>query len=324
MAALVRFGDMTGSTYAKGLCEVAPGVHAYLQPDGSWGYSNAGLVTGEGESLLVDTLFDLALTGEMLEAMESVTRAHPISVVVNTHANGDHCYGNSMLAGTRVVSSARSAREMSEVPPAALAALKQMDFGEDGNRFVARAFGPFDFAGIDAVAPTETFSGSMRLELGAREVELIEVGPAHTAGDVIVHVPDAGVVFTGDILFLDSTPIIWAGPVASWLAACSTIRELGPDIVVPGHGPVTDLSGLEPLEAYLRFVRAEAADRYARGMTALEAAFDIDLGEFGALLDSERLVINVDAVYRELDPSHDRLDFVTMMTELGRFSARRG
>src|SRR5580658_2181388 len=85
--------------YDKGLHEVADGVWAYLQPDGGWGWSNAGLVTGGGHALLVDTLFDLKLTAEMLDDMRRTTpEATRIGTVVNTHANGDHCFGNELVS----------------------------------------------------------------------------------------------------------------------------------------------------------------------------------------------------------------------------------
>ena len=74
--------------------------------------------------------------------------------------------------------------------------------------------------------------------MGDTEVRLIEVGPAHTQGDVIVHVPSQGVVYTGDILFNGGHPIVWAGPVANWMAACDRILALDAPTVVPGHGPV--------------------------------------------------------------------------------------
>src|SRR4051794_39578829 len=99
------------TTYAKGLVSVATGVHAYMQPDGSWGYNNAGLVEDSGESLLVDTLFDRAHTREMLAQMRRVSTASRIGTVVNTHANGDHCWGNVEVRDARIVSSRKSAEE---------------------------------------------------------------------------------------------------------------------------------------------------------------------------------------------------------------------
>jgi len=306
-------------TYDEGLVEVGDRVWAYLQPDGSWGYSNAGLVGGDGGSLLVDTLFDLRLTRRMLDAMAPHVAGRPIATVVNTHANGDHCHGNQLLGDARVITSAATAREMAELPPSRLAALKHLDLGEDANRFVAEAFGAFDFEGIDVPPPTQTFSGTMAADAGGRAVELEEVGPAHTAGDLIAVVPDAGVVFTGDILFVDVTPIIWSGPVANWLAACRRIRDAQPSVVVPGHGPVTDLAGLGAVEGYLAWLWAEVEPRCRAGVSAVDAAWDLDLGPYRDWSDSERTVVNVDAMFSELAPDHRRMDTLTSLAEMGRY-----
>src|SRR5689334_7860337 len=106
------------------LQEVGDGLYAYLQQDGGWGWSNAGLVTDGEQTLLIDTLFDLRLTDQMLRTMRSaVPSAARIGTLVNTHANGDHCYGNQLLKDARIISSARAAEEMSELPPSAMAAL---------------------------------------------------------------------------------------------------------------------------------------------------------------------------------------------------------
>ena len=309
--------------YELGLHEVGDGVFAYLQPDGSWGYSNAGLVVGDGESLLVDTLFDLRLTEAMLAAMAPLTSSCPVSTVVNTHANGDHCHGNQLVPGARVITSAATAREMADLPASSLHALKQIDLGADGNAFVSEAFGKFRFDDIDAAAPTETFSGRLEGEAGGRRFIVEEVGPAHTGGDVIVHVPDAGVVFAGDILFIGGTPIVWAGPFANWLAALARIRELEPAAVVPGHGPVVSAAGTAQVESYLRFVQAEAAQRADAGMSALDAAFDIELGDYAEWSDSERIVANVDAYYSEIRPGHSRMNVITLFSEMGRYRAQR-
>ncbi len=290
--------------YDKGLHEVADGVFAYLQPDGGWGWSNAGLVAADDRSLLVDTLFDLALTEEMLGAMSGVTTTRPIETLVNTHANGDHCYGNQLVDGATVITSAASAAEMENLPPAAMAAMMAADFGPELNRYLEESFGPFEFEGIAAPTIDQTFSDSLSLAVGDRPVELIEVGPAHTAGDVLVHLPDDGVIFTGDILFIEGTPIVWDGPIANWEAACDRILALDCSAIVPGHGPLTDRAGVEAVRDYLGFVRDEATARHAAGMTAADAARDIDLGAYRDWIDWERIVLNVDAVYRELDPTH--------------------
>src|SRR5229473_5386077 len=100
--------------YTKGLRDLGNGCYAWLQPDGSWGWSNAGLIADSGESLLVDTLFDLKLTREMLDAMR---RAEPrataqIGALVNTHSNGDHTFGNQLVGGAEIIASKACAEEM--------------------------------------------------------------------------------------------------------------------------------------------------------------------------------------------------------------------
>jgi cyclase len=305
------------SDFSLGLHELGDQCFAYLQPDGSWGWSNAGLVVGDGTSLLVDTLFDLNLTRSMLDAMAAHTAAAPVDSLVNTHANGDHCYGNSEVrtrwAEVDIVASEACAEEMPRTPPSMLHALNQAP-GEVGDLFRG-FFGEFDFDGIELELPTTTFTGRHTLDVGGRHVDLIEVGPAHTDGDVLVHVPDAKTVYTGDILFIGGTPIVWAGPLSNWVAACDLMLEMDVDTVVPGHGPLTDKAGVREVRDYLAFVDTEAAGRQAAGIDAFDAARDIGAalaaderfsswGEFG------RIAVNVDTVYRSLDPQHITPDVV--------------
>lgn len=302
--------------YEKGLSEVADGVFAYLQPDGGWGWSNAGLVASKDGSLLVDTLFDLRLTQDMLDAMAAVTATKPIDTLVNTHANGDHCYGNQLVTGAEVIASAASAAEMEGLPPAAMNAMMQADFGPELNRYLNESFGAFDFSNIDPPRIDRTFEKELTVEVGGRPVNLIEVGPAHTAGDVLVHLPDENVIFTGDILFIDGTPIVWDGPVSNWVAACDRIIDLGCDVIVPGHGPLTDAAGVRGVRDYLNFVVDEATARWKAGMPAAEAAKDIDLGGFKDWIDWERIAINVDTVYGELDEAHKSADVINIFGQM--------
>lgn len=294
--------------YTLGLHEIAEGTHAYLQPDGGWGWSNAGLIVGDGASLLVDTLFDLRITQRMLDHMAPFTASAPIGSVVNTHANGDHCYGNSLVKGANIIASAATAHEMTEVPPAMLAALNKAP-GEVGELF-RHFFGEFDFDGIEMALPTETFTGKHSFDVGGRRIDLVEVGPAHTAGDTIVFVPDARTVYTGDILFIGGTPIVWAGPLDNWIAACDLINAADVETVVPGHGPVTDKAGVTSVRDYLVYVRDQATERFNDGMDAWDAARDIALGGFGTWGEFGRIAVNVDTVYRSLDPSHKSPDVV--------------
>jgi cyclase len=303
--------------YTKGLHEVADGVWAYLQPDGGWGWSNAGLITGDDCSLLVDTLFDLRLTAEMLEQMAAVTpAAAPITSVVNTHANGDHCYGNALLGDAEIIATARCAEEMLQLPPANMAALlRSADSLGVAGQFVQRIFSPFSFEDIPLAVPTRTFDSQLDLRVGDRNVTLLEVGPAHTTGDAVVHLPGEGIVFTGDILFHGGHPIVWSGPVANWIAACDRVLALRPTIVVPGHGPLARPDALGDLKGYFELLTDEARTRYDNGMTALDAARDIDLGPYSGWSEAERVVANVHALYRDFGDASPS-DALTLMGEM--------
>lgn len=304
---------LTGMSYTRGLHELGDGCFAYLQPDGSWGWSNAGLVVGDGSSLLVDTLFDLTLTRDMLDSMTSATRVAPIGTLVNTHANGDHCYGNQLVNGAEIIASSATAHEMAEVPPALLAAMNSAP-GDIGALF-RHFFGAFAFEGIELTLPTRTFDHRLEVEVGGRLFELIEVGPAHTRGDTIVHVPDARTVYTGDILFINGTPIVWAGPLANWVAACDLMLAMDVEHVVPGHGPITDKAGIVAVRDYLSFVDEQAEARRQAGMDAWDAARDIarDIAvreEFRGWSEFGRITVNVDTAYRAHDPAHVSPDIV--------------
>ncbi|MDP1794269.1 MAG: MBL fold metallo-hydrolase [Acidimicrobiales bacterium] len=311
--------------YTRGAHEIADGVKAWLLPGGGWGLSNSGLVTSGEESLLVDTLFDLELTAEMLSGFAPVLRGAPIATVVNTHANGDHCYGNSLVPDAAIVASRAAAHEMDETPPALMAGMVRAAPNMEPvlGDWITAAFGPYNFEGIELRPPTTTFDGTLTVQVGDRAVELIEVGPAHTAGDVIAHVPDASVVFTGDIVFHQGTPIMWAGPIQNWIAACDTICALDPTVVVPGHGPLTDADGVRATRDYLAFLREETQQRFDAGMTYLDAALDIDLGAFADLGEKGRIVVNVHNMYRSLDPSRATADVMTLFTQMAQYEADR-
>jgi len=259
----------------------------------------------------------------MLDAMRPVTDRHPIDAAMNTHANGDHCFGNELLpSGTEIYATAAAADEMPEAPPDALAALKTADLGPEFRRYIGDIFGPFSFEDIELRPPTSTFAGRLDLRIGDRDVRLLEVGPAHTTGDAIVHVPDAAVVFTGDILFIGGTPIVWRGPVENWLTACDRIVETGATTLVPGHGPVTDAAGIDDVRRYLTYVRDEARARFGAGMDAVAAADDIDISAFAGWKERERIAVNVELLYREFDPSRPAPSAPELFARMAHWSAR--
>ena len=292
--------------YTRGLHNLTEHCHTWLVPDGTWGWSNAGLITGAGESLLVDTLFDLVMTREMLQGLAPLTDEHPIRTVVNTHANGDHWYGNELVTGAEIITSQATADEMATSGPELVQGLLAQA-GPVG-RFARHIFEPFDFSGITPTGATRTFETDLTLDVGGIEVQLLNLGPAHTTGDTVAFVPSERVLYAGDLLFIGGTPISWAGPVSNWITACDRMLALEPELVVPGHGPVIAASGIHQVRDYLTWVQAEARARHEKGMTPEDAMRDISLGRFAELDERGRIAQNVLTVYYELDPALERVD----------------
>jgi cyclase len=314
-------------SYTKGLHDLGNGCHAYLQPQGSWGWSNAGLISDSGETLLVDTLMDLALTREMLETMRrAVPAAASIGTLVNTHANPDHTFGNQLLAGAAIIASAACAAEMPHTPPQMLALMEKnwRQLG-DGAAFFHETMGRhFHFDDVVLTLPTRIFEQELTLTVGGKQVRLVNVGPAHTAGDVMVFVPQDRVVFTGDILFVDGHPVMWAGPVDNWVKACDLILGWDVETIVPGHGPITDKAGVRRFKAYLEEIKREAKKRFDAGMSWLEAAEDIALDRYADWIDAERIVANVAALYREFSGGQEKRDAPELFAAMGRYRRAHG
>ncbi len=305
--------------FSHGLHDVGNRCYAWIQPDGGWGWSNAGLVVDGDKSLLVDTLFDLKLTRAMLSAMRDAepVATRTIDTLVNTHADPDHCNGNELVAEAEIIASRAAAEEMAIRSPDQHAAIMRQapGMGETG-RFLLEAFGAFDFEGIKQTLPTKTFEGEYRLRVGDKPIVLKQFGPCHTTGDILVYLPDDRLIFTGDILFIESHPILWVGPVANWIAACDYILELPLEIVVPGHGPITDKRGVRAMRDYLVYVRKEAKIRFEAGLSVYDAAMDISLADFDSWGDAERIVVNVTTLYREFGSTEQPADPFGLMAKI--------
>ncbi|KRB80585.1 hypothetical protein ASE00_16175 [Sphingomonas sp. Root710] len=314
--------------FTYGLHEIGRDIWAWLQPDGQWGYSNAGLITNGDHSLLVDTLYDLNLTTRMLTDMRDATpAARQIDMLVNSHADGDHTYGNQLVKGARIIASAATANEFfADRPERLREVLAKADMLGEGAQYIAAYMGGgrFDFDDVVTTPPTETYEREALLKVGDKDVRLYNVGPAHTAGDTLIHSVHDKVVYTGDILFNDGHPAIWAGSIDGWMAACDLILSLDVDIVVPGHGRLTDKNGVRTFKAYLEMLRREARLRFEAGMTVEEAAADIVFEPpFDSWILPERIVGSINFLYRQWGSPHAEPDFLKMFDMIARYANRR-
>ncbi|MCT9929666.1 MBL fold metallo-hydrolase [Planotetraspora sp. A-T 1434] len=275
------------------LHQVAPGVHAWIQPDGSWWVNNAGAVIGDDGVVLIDTCATAARTRRFLGAVEAVSGGAPVRLAVNTHLHGDHTHGNALLPESAVIVGHQATRDgiladtvLTHTPP---------------------VWSPSPDWGIAAHrAPTVVLRDELTLYAGDRRIELSHPGyAAHTQGDVVAWLPSERVLFTGDLIFHQVTPLVFMGSLQGALDSVRWLERFPAELVVPGHGPLIDGDGFaEVLEAharYYRFVLDTARRGRSDGLTPLQAAERCDLGEFAAWPDRERIVLNLHLAYATAD-----------------------
>jgi cyclase len=331
MAAIATLGG-AAARFPGGLREVAPHTWAWLQPNGGLGESNAGLICGDGASLLVDTLWDERLTRRMLGAMAPALADAPLRHAFVTHPDGDHWWGNAVL--DEIATGPASGGDSGRLPrpPVEILATRACDRAMRGEapprvlngmaataRALSRAPGrvgavarrghaqvaPFHWRGVRLRYADRLLDAPAELDVGGRSARVIDVGPTHTASDAVVHVPDVGVVLAADILFIGVMPIMWHGPVETWLAALETLLSLDAGVYVPGHGPPCGRAEIEELAAYWRWLRDGVAEQHAAGRSASEAAHVLVRSDehrrWAAWEGPERIVVSVATMYRNLD-----------------------
>ncbi|ASR35649.1 MBL fold metallo-hydrolase [Prauserella marina] len=271
------------------LKEIVDGVYAYVQPDGTWWVNNAGVVTGEGGTLVVDTCATARRTRRFLGLAADVTGDAAPRWAVNTHQHGDHAYGNSLLPASTVLIGHEAMRAALAVDPLIDACPPVWSPVPDWGQVTRRL-------------PDVVMRSDLVLYTGGRRLELRHPGyEAHTPGDVIVWLPEEKVLFAGDLVFNGLTPMMGMGSCAGGLRALAWLESLRPDHVIPGHGPVFGGADVEELfgtiAAYYRLVLETAEAGRRDGLSPLDAARRCDLGEFAAWPDSERLVLNLHREY---------------------------
>lgn len=263
--------------------EVSDGVFAYLQLHGQWGLNNCGLLLGSESVTAIDTCFTERRSRAFYEATRSVS-AHPVRTLINTHHHGDHTHGNFLFSPEAVIIGHEQCRE--EVIAAGLGTTALWPDVEWGD--------------LQVTPPEVTFQERLDLWVDGLKVELLYLGPAHTTNDIVVWLPERGLVFAGDLIFKGGTPFMLMGSITGSLKALQAIRALGPETIVPGHGPVCGPEAISEVESYVRFVQETAERGFRAGLSELQTARQADLGPFADLLDSERLVGNLHRAYSEL------------------------
>ena len=201
--------------------EIGPGLYAFTAE----GDPNTGVIVGDDAVMIVDAQATPALAQQVIDRVRGVTDK-PIRYVTLTHYHAVRVLGASAYGASGIV--------MSDAARAMVVERGQEDWDSEFARF------PRLFRGHEAIPgltwPTLTFSGRMSVYLGRRRVDLMQVGRAHTAGDIVAYVPDADVMFTGDIVEYRSACYCGDAHFADWPETLETIRGMAPDAIVPGRG----------------------------------------------------------------------------------------
>jgi len=265
--------------------EVSEGIFAYVQPDGSWWINNTGFLVGSRGVVSIDACSTERRTRALQGAIAAVTD-RPVRTLVNTHHHGDHTFGNYLFPGATIV-------------------------GHDAIRAPLRAWGmprdapiwtPVEWGAIELDPPFLTFADQVTVWVDELRCEVTYAGtPAHTTNDSFVWIPERRLLFSGDLVFNGGTPFLLQGSIAGALEAVDRLAALGAETIVPGHGPVCGPEVFATIRGYLGFVQSHAAAGRAAGLTPLQLARELDLGEYAGLLDSERIVGNLHRAYVELD-----------------------
>jgi len=293
--------------------EVGDRVWAYVQDDGTWWVNNAGAVKGPDGVFIVDTCATQRRTSAFLNAVSRVAGTTPIRWAMNTHAHGDHTYGNSLLPA-----------EVTLIGHAQMREQLLTDMIIEG---CPPLWEPVpDWGDVVRRVPSLTFADSVTVHLGDRQVEVQHPGyPAHTTGDSVAWLPPERILFSGDLLFNGLTPLVFMGSVTGAIASLDWIAALQPLTVVPGHGPVIgeeDLPGvLDSHRRYYQMVIELAGRGMDSGLSPLDVARGADLGEFADWADSERLVPNLHRVYADRE-GHE-LDRVSALGDAVSWAGRR-
>ena len=307
------------------LVKVAEGVYAGIAKPGGLASGNAGFIIGDGGVLVVDTFFTPVAVEELIDEIGKLT-TQPIKYAVNTHYHLDHTGGNQVLIGRNVPIIAHdnlitwqttknrrflplpeelqkrradAAKQLSETP----------EDQKDKRAQLERQLRRLDvMMTIKLTNPTVTFGpGSTHVYLGTREVVLFSL-PGHTGGDLLVYVPDANVMFTGDMSWAKTLPNLVDATVNDWIPSLDTILKNHPSSkFVPGHGDVATSAEIRDFRDYLDDLRSRVKTAITNGLTIEKAKVDLKLPDkYRTFAFQQFAQPNIEDMYKELKGTKTR------------------
>ncbi len=301
------------------LVKVADGVYAAIAKAGGLASGNAGFIVGDSGVLVVDTFFTPIAAEELIAEIGKVT-AQPVKYAVNTHYHLDHTGGNQVFAARNVpiiaqenvlkwqtTKNRRFLPADEELQKRRADAAKQLaetpGDQKDKRTQLERQLSRLDvMLSIKLTNPSVTFnSGVLHLYLGNREVVLITL-PGHTGGDTLVYVPDADVVFTGDMGWAKTLPNLVDATVNDWIPSLDKmLSRHGASKFVPGHGEVAGAAEMREFRDYLDDLRSRVKQAIADGLTIEQAKQQLKLPEkYKGFAFQNFAQPNIEDMYKEL------------------------
>jgi len=267
--------------------------------------ANSGFVVGRDGVLVVDSRYTPALANDLLKAIRSVTSA-PVTHVVNTHYHPDHVWGNAVFKaqGAVIVACPGTREAIERYSPVYL------------NYYRARSKDAYDLLrDVEIVTPDSVVSDNTEIDLGGIKVALRCVGPAHTAGDCIVLLPQERIVFTGGIVSNGYHPNMGdpGGDFDNWIAALDKLGDMRIRYIVPGQGKICRQEALETEKKYIEGIRVQCAKSIIRLIPLQQAIASIAIPGTEGYLQPNILPFNVEAVYRRDIPAIVHPDFAFEM-----------
>ncbi len=293
LGALAVSGCGKKNVDATGLVKLTGRVYAMIAvgPTAAEGLgANSGFVVGDDGVLVIDSRYTPRLAEDLLTAIRSVTNA-PVRYVVNTHYHPDHSWGNMVFKaqGAAIVARSETRDALLKYSPAYLQFYKEHS---PGTWELLRD--------VRVTAPDTTFGDETEIDLGGVKVVLRYFGPAHTAGDCVVIVPNDRVAFVGGLLSNGYHPNMGdaGADFDNWIAALGTLGALKLAYVVPGQGKVCGVEEFAVESRYITTLRNQCEQDIQRMVPLEQAVSSIVMPGAEAYLQPNLLPFNVQAVYR--------------------------
>jgi glyoxylase-like metal-dependent hydrolase (beta-lactamase superfamily II) len=297
--------------------QLSDGVYAAINTDDGWAICNAGIIDLGDRTLVYDTFMTPEAASDLREAAERLT-GRPVHTVINSHYHNDHIWGNQAFSAEVDLISTAKTRELivtegplevqayRDVAQQRLETLQtQILDAHEKTTLDNLQFHVTYFQAIIATLPilqirlpNLTFTGNLTFKGSKRSAILIPYEGGHCESDAILHLPDDGIVFMEDLLFIDFHPYLSDGDPIKIQNILSQVRKLKAKIFVPGHGPVGQASHVDYMDEYIESLNSLVCDAIKKGVTEEEIGNIAMPREYELLIFPNMFTANLKFMYK--------------------------